>query len=171
MEWWANIATVAAVILAAVGLMATALSVRSQARSNDLNSLFLVTTQIREAEARFRDSGGDPEANRDELVHYLNLLETLAAAVNGALFGRVTRRIACDRLVNDIAILIANERSRSCIQTAITSEETFQELARFEKKHRAAIRSLARIKQEEFRVLAVPDEEKRPEQSSDLLPA
>jgi len=98
-------------------------------------------------------------------------LETLAAAVNGRLFGKVTRKIACDRLVNDVAILLANEHSQSCILAAITSEETFQELVRFEKNHHAAIRRMTMIRQEEFRALTAPDDEKRPEQSSDLIPA
>lgn len=171
MEWWADLATVAAAALAAIGLIATASSVRSQARSNDLNSLFQVTNQLREAEARLGVAAVDPKANDAELVNYLNLMETLATAVNGSLFGKATRKIASNRLMIDIAILLAHEGTRMRIEKAITSETTFEELGRFGRAYRAEIQRLAKIKQEEFRVLAALDEEKRPEQRSDLLPA
>lgn len=155
-----DIATVAAAVLAAIGLIATASSVRSQARSNDLNSLFQVTNQLREAEARLGAAAVDPKANDAELVNYLNLMETLATAVNGSLFGKATRKIASNRLMIDIAILLAHERTRMRIEKAITSETTFQELGRFGRAHRAEIQRLTKIKQEEFRAPVAPEEEK-----------
>lgn len=140
MDWWADVATVVAACLAAAGLIGTARSVRQQARSNDLNSLFQVTNQLREAEARLMGCETDTDRHDAEVVNYLNLLETFATAVNAKLFGKATRKIAQDRLVNDIAILLANEASRSRIEAAMTSVSTFRELGRFSTKHRLKIR-------------------------------
>lgn len=145
MEWWADLATVAAAVLAAVGLLATAWSVRGQARSNDLNALFLIANQLREAEARLLNCATDHERRNEEVVNYLNLLETIATALNSGLFRKATSKIAKDRLANDIAILLANEETRTRIETAITSEDTFRELGRFERNNRQKIRRLLNI--------------------------
>lgn len=148
MDWWADLgtvaalATIAAAVLAAVGLIGTAWSVRQQARSNDLNSLFQVANQLREAEARLMGCGADPDRHDAEVVNYLNLLETFATAVNAKLFGKATRNIAQDRLVNDIAILLTNDASRARIEAAMTSVSTFPELGRFSTRHRRPIRRM-----------------------------
>lgn len=148
MDWWADLgtlaalATITAAVLAAVGLIGTAWSVWQQAKSNDLNSLLQVTNQLREAEARLMGCEADPDRHDAEVVNYLNLLETFATAVNAKLFGKATRKIAQDRLVNDIAILLTNEASRSRIEAAMTSNSTFRELGRFSAKHRRQIRSM-----------------------------
>ncbi|WP_439529200.1 hypothetical protein [Pannonibacter sp.] len=139
MEWLADLATVAATILAAFGLICSARSGMLQARSNDLNSLLQVTNQLREAEARLLECESNSIKYSAEFVNYLNLLETFATAVNGKLFGKATLKIARSRLVNDIAILMADAGSRAEIEKAVTSSSTFRELVQFEKKHRRQV--------------------------------
>lgn len=156
MGWLIDAATVAAALFAAGGLFATALSLRIQARSNDLSSLFYVANQLREGESNLMSSRADPESHNVELVNYINLLETFATAVNARLFGTATRKIAEDRLVNDIAILLASEPSRAKIEAAITSDSTFRELVQFETGHRKRIRSMAKVLQDVDPALNAP---------------
>lgn len=101
-------------------------------------------------------SRADPESHNVELVNYINLLETFATAVNARLFGTATRKIAEDRLVNDIAILLASEPSRAKIEAAITSDSTFRELVQFETGHRKRIRSMAKVLQDVDPALNAP---------------
>ncbi|MBL0403649.1 hypothetical protein JKG68_06700 [Microvirga aerilata] len=124
----ADVATVGATAIAAIGLIWTALSLRASTRASDLNSLFLMTGHITAAEARLFASRDDPIQQDVDFNNYLNMLETLAAAINGGLFGSVSSKIASDRLCNDIAILMSSDWSRQRIERAVTSPETFCEI-------------------------------------------
>lgn len=134
-----NVATVASAALAAFGLIWTAFTLRASTRASDLNSLFQMTGQIAAAEARLASSKDDPVQENADFNNYLNTLETLAAAINGGLFGRVSKRIASDRLCNDIAILMSSEWSRERIDRAVSSPETFCEMSAFNRKNRRRI--------------------------------
>ncbi|MFD0463452.1 hypothetical protein ACFQY9_18005 [Microvirga aerilata] len=79
----ADVATVGATAIAAIGLIWTALSLRASTRASDLNSLFLMTGHITAAEARLFASRDDPIQQDVDFNNYLNMLETLAAAING----------------------------------------------------------------------------------------
>lgn len=140
MEWLVNVATLVATTLAAVGLLLTARSNIDQARSNDLNSLFYFVKELREAETRLLLAVRSRDVHQAEIVNYLNILEVSAAAVNRKLFGRSTREMAMDRLVNDISILMSNDLTLSEIENAITAETTFQELGKFAGRHREIIK-------------------------------
>jgi hypothetical protein len=139
----ADVATVSATAIAAVGLIWTALSLRASTRASDLNSLFLVTGHITEAEARLVTSRDDPIQQDVDFNNYLNMLETLAAAINGGLFGSVSSRITSDRLCNDIAILMSSDWSRERIEQAVTSPETFCEVSAFYRKNKKRIKGHA----------------------------
>lgn len=139
MECWANLetaanaATVIATIFAASGLFFNAFSIRGQAKSTDLNSLFQLAKEIRDAEERLL-SATNEEIKLREINNYLNILEVFAASVNNDLFGKITQRMAAERPIDDISILMEEEYTRQKIQDAVTSESTFQELSRFAKK-------------------------------------
>lgn len=124
----------------------SAFSIRSQAKSTDLNSLFQLAREIREAEERLF-SAKNEEDKLKEINNYFNILEIFAASVNNDLFGKTTQKMAAERLVNDISILMAGEYTRQKIQDAVTSELTFQELSKFAGKYRDLIQ--ARTKQKE----------------------
>ena len=134
-----NVATVASAALAAFGLIWTALTLRASTRASDLNSLFQMTGQIAAAEARLTVSKDDPIQEDADFNNYLNTLETLAAAINGGLFGSVSKRIASDRLCNDLAILMSSEWSRERIIRAVSSPETFCEMSTFNQRNRKRI--------------------------------
>jgi hypothetical protein len=139
----ANLATVGATVVAALGLFWTAYSLRASTRASDLNSLFLMTGHISAAEAQMAASKDDPTQQDADFNNYLNMLETLAAAINGGLFGPVSKRIASDRLCNDISILMSGEWSRERIERAVTSPETFCEMAAFHRKNKKRIKAHA----------------------------
>lgn len=143
--YWSDVATIAAGVLAAVGLIATAISLRANARSNDLSSLFMVLREIGDAESRLAQSLSNAEEFRKCLNSYLNLLETLAAAINNKLLNKVTRTIAKDRLVNDLAILQSNDASKDAFEKAITSPDTFMEIRLFFRRHRTPIERQTRM--------------------------
>jgi hypothetical protein len=134
-----NVATVGSAALAAFGLIWTALTLKASTRASDLNSLFVMTGQVAAAETRLGASKDDPIQQDADFNNYLNTLEILAAAINGGLFGSVSKRIASDRLCNDIAILMSSEWSRERIARAVTSHETFCEMAAFHRKNRKRI--------------------------------
>ena len=133
---WASILSGLA---AAVALVINARMMALQQRSNDATTLFALVANIREAEARLLASAVEPVAFRAEINNYLNLLETFAAAVNHKLFGTGTLRIATDRLITDLGMMLSSEATKEQIEGAVTSNNTFSELLAFWQKNRVKV--------------------------------
>lgn len=138
--WIASIATVAASFMAAAGLLLTWHSISRGTKVADANTLFQISRELREAEQRLR-SGPLPEV---ELNNYFNLLEIFASSIKHRLLGPTSTKIAIQRLILDLAIIENNEHTKSRLQMAIQSPETFSALTAFAKRNRQAIRAHAK---------------------------
>ncbi len=138
-QWIASIATVAASLMAATGLLLTWHSINRNTKVADANTLFQISRELREAEHRLRFG----ESKEAELNNYFNLLEIFASSIKHRLLGRASTKVAVQRLILDLAIIENDDYTKRALQSAIQSPETFSALRAFAKNNRKAIRAHA----------------------------
>src|SRR5690625_3749461 len=131
LKYSSEIVSLAAMLAAVGGLIFTEISLRAHSKANDAKTLFLILNEIRMAEANLYAAAKKSDEVEREIVSYINLLEALAATNNHSLLNKVTRKIARDRLINDIAMLQVQEFTSHILEKATTSPSTFEELKKF----------------------------------------
>lgn len=142
-EVWAAIWQCVAALAAVVGLPFIGKQIRAARLSADLQSL---QTFYRDAQEHERALIAAPtSAAKDQaFVEFLNFLELYAAAVNGGLFPKVSRRIATEKLRDSIAVITEMTDWHDKLQDAITSAYTFNSLRDFTRREKAAIESIVK---------------------------
>lgn len=147
-------AQLAAVVVAAGGLVFTGWQFMRTRRTATLQQLLDFQSAIRERETALLDAVNGANADtaksdqeRQALVDLLDCLEVYAAAINGRLIAGVAREIVTDKLI-DCAVEFQHAHSwNEIIESSITSHVTYSHFRRFLGAHRKEIsrRSVAKV--------------------------
>lgn len=136
-DWWRDILPTVALLISAAALAFNAWSLRSGAKSKDLDWLFRYLADMRAMEAKLLTA--DTDATRDSaFVEFVNFLEVCCYAHNTRLFPRLTRVMVTDNLVNAVASIEASPHAAR-FSGLLTSPQTFESLAKFTRRHRRMI--------------------------------
>lgn len=139
----AELAAIGQLIAAAAavfGLGFVGWQVRSSRRSGDLTALQKFLSDCREREHGLYEA---PEGARGRRFYeLLDHFEVYAAAYNHKLIERVSRGLVREKLRDSVATIEMAPQWHGHVETAVTSESTYKELALFIRKERNAINSL-----------------------------
>ena len=115
---------------AIVGLGAIWWQVKESRKASDLLALQAFLKDAREHEGALLRAASDDEKD-SAFVDLLNFLELYAAAYNGKLFPKISRRIVRLKLRDTLSIIQKNELWHNKLIAAMTSPDTFEELSKF----------------------------------------
>jgi hypothetical protein len=99
--------------------------------------------QLRDAMRRVHDAPDDAK-QRFEFIEQLNRLKALALLYNDGRLAPSTKKFTGKFLDQAVAGIQASEAMTKLKREAITGDDTFHELQKFEKRHAPEIRKLAR---------------------------
>ncbi len=138
--WWTFLAALGSAVggiaaaLAAVASWWVALSAKAvQLRANDFGNCLEMVKQFAEAQRRMRDA--DEKHRAYEFRELMNLLETFAGMANDGLLPPSTRRFTTHLLIETAAYARIDPAMASMMREAVTGDETFAELRKFENRH------------------------------------
>jgi len=140
---WAAVAACASAVAAAISLLVAWHAKRIQGNSADFANCLEVVSQLRDAMRRVHDATEDPK-RRFEFVELLNILEALALLHNDGKIAASTKKFTGQFLDEALAGIRASEPMTKLMSEAITGDDTFRELQRFEERHAPSILNLAR---------------------------
>jgi hypothetical protein len=125
-------------LAAVAGLFFTGFQIRQTRRATDLRTLQDFAREARDREQAL--AVGDESERTRAFNDYLNFLEIYAAAHNRNLFGRASRDIVRDKLIDVLGMLDAEKHVHPTVEQAVMSESSLTELRRFLDRHATAIR-------------------------------
>jgi hypothetical protein len=120
-----------------------------QARATDVESYLRIFQEVREAERQLYDRKNKPE---DELNftrnETLNLIEGFSHLYNKKNFGRATRELTKDVLLNHLAVLSLDKSMLERFEKTVTAQNTYEHIGIFYRKYKTAIQGrTAELKQ------------------------
>lgn len=125
-------------LLAVAGLTVSARAMMRQAKAHDASGYLDVVHRIAEGQRKMRAAQTDSE-REFEANEFLNLLEGLAQLYLHHRYGRSTREMVRDLLIETLAFVDTSAAAKRTFVNAITSGTTFAALGKFRDKHRKAI--------------------------------
>jgi hypothetical protein len=141
----ANIAQVVVAVASVAGLFFVGAQVHGARKTSDLQALYDFAARAEAIEARLNEAP-DARVHRRVVYEFLNFLETTAAAYRRRLFGRASREIAHDKLVDSLATIWAMPEMIPIIEAGVTSGTTFLEIRKFITENKKAIVGLVAAK-------------------------
>ncbi|WP_438346794.1 hypothetical protein [Methylorubrum populi] len=137
--------TVAQAVTALVGLLFVGTQIRQARKTGDLQSLQDFLRAAKDHEHALINSGSDEDREK-AFYEFVNFLEIQAAALRGGLFSSVTRRIVREKIRDSVAVIEDIEPWMAKLESAISSETTFEHLRRFCKRERRYIDRVKRAR-------------------------
>jgi hypothetical protein len=128
-----EIASLGGLFAAVVALLLNAHSTRQNARAADVASYLQITDRFPQAWRRFRDSL-EEEKKQFEFVEILNLIESACHLLRLRRFQKATSEML-DVYLREVVASIAKD-DMDAVSKSITSDETYEEIQKFAKKHR-----------------------------------
>lgn len=141
-QFWAllaNVAQVVGVSFAGYALLQNATSVRQAYRSTDAATILAWYETLTTADEKFRKAVATPDF-ASEFNARANLLEVIAATVNGKLLAETSAKHLREVLIKDLAVIETTLGAPELLATAVDSHSTFSELTRFYNYHRNEIK-------------------------------
>ena len=130
-KFWVDGAQIVSALAAAVGLLIAAHSIRQQNNSIDASTVRTLLDDLKQSERDLAAARADPQKFEREFLNYANHLEVLATCVNSKLFGSVTRHIARNRLIEDLAIFGSTPEAMKLLEGSVDSPNTFSDIRKF----------------------------------------
>lgn len=141
--FWSAVGAVASAVFAA-GAFIVAWHARSiQGASVDFTACLDVIERLRVAQDRVRRAEGDAEYDF-EFHELLNLLEVLALLHNDGRLAKSTKKIVGNFLDQALGWIRNDQNMEARMNSAMTSDQTFEALRKFEKRRRKEVAKLAR---------------------------
>jgi hypothetical protein len=142
-QWVGGLGTV-------VGLFVVAWQVRQTSRATDattLSNVFLSFSNELKNFTAARGNNEKPEEVANAFYSLLNFLETQAAAINGKLYGSVSRKLVTDLLCSAVADSEEIAAWNDAISAGVDSPNTYLELRRFCERERHIIIAIKQHRQ------------------------
>lgn len=137
---WVEVAQMAGTVIAAAGLLLTALQLSRTRRTADLQAIQKFSEDANKREATLVDAKSDDERRR-AFVEFLNFLELYACAYNnGLVLGNGSKDIVRHKLLDSYIELDGAKEWHPQIAAALDRPTTFSELTKLVTRHRAEIR-------------------------------
>jgi hypothetical protein len=135
-------AAIASAVAATGSWFAAWQTVRIQGKSTDFGNCFEVHKQLGDAQRRVREAVDD-DKKRAEFIELLNLLEVLALLFNKRKIAASTRQFTGKFLEESLAWIRIEPNMASLMRESMTSDDTYRELKKFEKRRLTPIRGLS----------------------------
>ena len=125
-----DMAQIASGVAATIALGFNARAIVGQNRATTISTLNAFIDRSEKYEQLLHDAVGSPDFHR-RYTDYLNHLEIQATAINNKLFPGISRKVARNRLIEDLAIVGTTKGAPDLMSELIDAPTTFNDIRRF----------------------------------------
>lgn len=123
-----------AALAAVAALFFIGIQIKHARKTADLQTLQTFLKDTREHDRAFAEARTSEEQNH-AFVEYLNFLETYAAAINGGLIPEVSQPIVHEKILDSAEIIKRNRDWHDQFVDAVSSDSTFEHLAKLTREN------------------------------------
>ena len=131
-----SLAQFASTTIAAIALAVAASAFRQQSKTSTMSALQAFHELSEKYDELLHDAVGKPEFRR-RYTSFLNYLEIQATAINNSLYPGVSRKVARNRLIEDLAIIATTKGAPNLMAELIDAPATFNDVQLFVRKNKS----------------------------------